>query len=586
MLVPKFLRHNIAKSDSIAYTTHRLMKLFITSSIYLLLIWGYCLSFTNIASNIIGYLGTDTIDTLSVRMLLFDPSLRFYPTSFSAWSLTPNIVDHLTAYPFMQIFPFPLGDNLWWITMMYLNAISAHTLGKAISIHVGHNISATHSELHGFWVGCLVLASEPLLREINWGHAPQSMLFACLLSIRYALDNTHTENKFFPSWSIENGQSNRSLYLSAIFAGLAGYIYAFFLVFLTISVASLYWNKWRSVCTWMVVVLFSNSLNIAWMYTITREIIQRPNIPFFLIESHTQNWLWFWNSEPMDTSNQISVVVLGIALGVLCRDLWAYYKHGKPISTLTIAGMVIGLVGCCILQEDIFLHTQSIPILSRLVWAERWGVLVLFSSVLLSTQWNKSYLCIPLLLVEMQYRSHNNPLHTESIAPFLCYQELSKVPGAVLELPIARGDNLYNRSTLYQRLHQRPMVAPFILPPHVKPPTEWEEFRQQNWLNELDQQTMVNTISLQEIQKIADTIDVQAIIVDRSPYAPISEGEANGIKQGLLPLFGKEIDLGCVWIWPIHPDASWTKELYTEYPQISPTKKMPLPSLQEPLHAQ
>ena len=92
------------------------------------------------------------------------------------------------------------------------------------------------------------------------------------------------------------------------------------------------------------------------------------------------------------------------------------------------------------------------------------------------------------------------------------------------------------------------MANPFILPPQVPPPKEWEDWRKQDWIENLDnpkvklQQSDVDALFKSEIS---------AIILDRSSFSPISEPSLNRWKKHLSPMLGEPINLGCLLLWPL-----------------------------------
>ena len=108
--------------------------------------------------SLLGYPTMDSQDTVTLRGLiaamLFEPEAWplstgvYYPVGYPILLLTPNLLDHLTAAPFIWVFPFPLSDNLWWLTVLVLNGWTAHRLGRRIG-QIQKGRLAVQLGLHG-----------------------------------------------------------------------------------------------------------------------------------------------------------------------------------------------------------------------------------------------------------------------------------------------------------------------------------------------------------------------------------------------------------------------------------------------------
>ena len=90
----------------------------------------------------------------------------FFPVGFDPFTVTPNVLDHLTALPLVLALPWPLADNVWWWLALLTNGLAAHTLGWRL----------TRSHSAGFLAGVAFVTSDAVLREANLHHAPQVML--------------------------------------------------------------------------------------------------------------------------------------------------------------------------------------------------------------------------------------------------------------------------------------------------------------------------------------------------------------------------------------------------------------------------
>lgn len=502
----------------------------------------------------LGWLGTDAMDTMSLRWLFFHSEARFAPFGYNFTQLTPNILDHLTAYPLISMLGFPLGDNLWWLGILLANAFSAHLLGKRLG-----------GDLGGYWAGALVLTSEQLLREVNLHHAPQAMLFFPLLYC----------------WSLLRIKKDKDALFSGILLGLSGWCYLYFILFLPLGTLPLLWQQNRK---HLLLILGSAGLillpNIGWIFWMSPELMQLPKMGPIqgksMLEMHSGGWDFLWQNHPFDLSNQVSFLALGLSI-------WMIWKRRDLLNWKT--GLFCFGLGCFMVlgtHNPLFELIQKLPIFSRLTWPERWGILVLLGLIFCSTpffQYKHRLLwrLPPLILLEMFLRSGNLPLHAEPIASYQCYAELQKETGLILELPLERNDPLYNRSALFQRLHLRPMINPLILPPMVTPPENWEEWKNAPWLQALDRQDSSQVVDTKQLQELG----VSSIIIDRSSFAPLSTKKAEFWKQYLTKKLGEPIDLGCLWLWSIGENGSSisSKESQTiEHPKI----KFPL--LMEPIN--
>jgi hypothetical protein len=502
----------------------------------------------------LGWLSTDAMDTMSLRWLFFNPEARFAPVGYDFAQLTPNILDHLLAYPLVSFLGFPLGDNLWWFFILLANAFSAHALGKRLGGEIG-----------GYWTGILVLSSEQLLREVNLYHAPQSMLFFPLLYC----------------WSLLQETSRRNSILTGILLGLAGCCYLYSSLFVLIGMLPLLWRKTpKDILLILGVATITLLPNLGWLVWMTPELINTPIIGQIqgvsMQEIHSGSWDLLWQNQPLDLSNQMSFLALG-----LCG--WMFWKRRNPLLWKTSL-FCFGFGFLMVLGSNIpiFEWLHKLPILSRLTWSERWGLLLLLGVIFGSAPFFQHkhrliWRLPPILLLEMFLRSGNLPLHAEPIDSYQCYAELAKGKGVILELPLQKNDPLFNRSALYQRLHLRPMINPFQLPPMASPPEKWETWKEASWLKKLDSLDHTETIDPSYLQELGIT----TIIIDRSTFSPISDREAVLWREHLERNFGTTTDLGCLWLWSLDAKQKWGSE--DDLPKIlHPAIDFPL--LMEPIN--
>ena len=518
--------------------------------------------FSQLESSTLGWLGTDAMDTMSLRWLLFHPASRFAPVGYNFAALTPNILDHLTAYPLITLFGFPQGDNLWWFCVLLANALSAHLLGKRLG-----------GELGGYWAGALIISSEQLLREVNLHHAPQSMLFFPLL--------------YF--WSLLRIKTKQQAIFCGLFLGLTGWCYLYSFLFSLLGSLPLLWTAERKQAMRALgmagLVLLPN---LIWLFWMSPTMIQPPNIGLIqgktMLEMHSGGWDFLWQNQPFDLSNQISFLALGLSGWMLLKKR-AQLHWGVGLFCFGLGAFM--LLGA---HNPLFPLVHSLPGFSRLFWPERWGILLPIGLVFCSApfflyQHRMLWRLPPLVVLEMFLRSGNLPLHSEPTNSYQCYAELKNDQGIILELPMKHNDRLYNRSALYQRLHGRPMINPFILPPMASPPKEWEQWRQIPWLQELDQDTEAPYHSSTTFTQRAEiqSVGITSIIIDRSPFAPLSEQEATAWKRQISEKLGEPVDLGCLWLWQLDTEKSRIQN--TKRPtSTAPYHHFPL--LMEPINQQ
>ena len=126
----------------------------------------------HISDATLGYPSPDNMDTAQLRRIVAmgmssDGTSRemFPPVGYGAGSLMPNLVDHWLAAPLVRALPWPLADNIWWLAALALNGAAAHAAGWALG--------GTHRS--GVLCGVAFACAEPVLREANMGHAPQTL---------------------------------------------------------------------------------------------------------------------------------------------------------------------------------------------------------------------------------------------------------------------------------------------------------------------------------------------------------------------------------------------------------------------------
>lgn len=487
---------------------------------YLWVIWWFVLpSNFDITTDLIGFWGSDQMDTITLHWSVFNNASHFYPEGYDFWRLTPNVVDHLTFWPLQQILPFPLNLNLWWVGVIWLGVLSIHWM---ILQRDGKHDTA--------WLaGVLYLMGEPLLREVNWGHAPQSLWFPAFLSLGYWFKWKHSQRRI-------------DLGISILFGGLLGWCYLFYAPFLMLlMIPTLLRTSWKYSTLWLGGIVLLLLPNLYWVWMVSPEMTTIPNPPLIqgqtLLEMHSNDWLWWWNSTPIDVANQISVVAL-VGLG------WILFRVKNHTTTLTLGGWGLLLGGLLLMgtTTPLFEWMQTVSFMNRLQWPERFGIVALTGTVLLISALPKPIWFIPLILIEMPLRSENIPLHTVSMEPYECYRGLSQIDGAILSLPIKEGPDLYNIHGIFQQIHQRQLVNPFILPPFVSPPYHWEQQRTKSWMLQIDGEIPLSTLTIKDLSDRGIT----SVIVDKQWVPKNQQGK---IIERLSAVLGEPQDLGCLYHW-------------------------------------
>ena len=505
--------------------------------------------------NLIGILSTDNLDTLGLQYSFSNPKSRFFPIGFNSNTLTPNFLDHLLFWCF-QWLPFPFSHSLTVVCILTLNGIAGHFLGEALAYK---DQSPQQSQLKGYWIGWNVLAMEALWREMNIGHMPQILLFAPIFSLAFTL-----------RWQYDHQPKN--LYLAAFFYALAGMSYWFWLPMLSPIICVILFKKWAALFRLHMMGLLLLLPNLYWLFFKSSGMVPNPieknsSNHLELFQAHSNDWMWWWSNAPMDVSNRISLLLLGMVIWQLLQ------KKQKPFwaFSMVLLGMVM-LLG----NHSILYFLYDIPPLSRLMWPERWGWLVGLGLCILAMPRQITHghlIWLPLIFLELSIQSHNFPVQSTSLRPLQCYEQLQSAKGAILELPLEKSDPLYNRMNVTQQLHQQNLVNPIILPPNHFPLLEWEEYKDQAWLQHFDGKGILQPEDIQQ----ARNEGVSLILIDSSNLS--APHQSSPIIQHIIPLLGPPINLGCALIWPLIP----SEQHYQQYPQLT-FPKIQRPIHQEPIH--
>ena len=94
-----------------------------------------------------------------------------------------------------------------------------------------------------------------------------------------------------------------------------------------------------------------------------------------------------------------------------------------------------------------------------------------------------------------------------------------------------------NLPALYSRLHGTPVLNPFVLPRGHELPADWKPFI---------------SIDLPTKEFVKEE-NITAVVMDTSPWSPLSEGEQNTLRYRISQNLGSSISLGCAEVWMSKP---------------------------------
>lgn len=521
---------------------------------------------------IIGYSTIDAVDTVMLRGLVADLLLHpssfpqslgvYFPIGFPVLELTPNLLDHLSAAPFVWIFGFPWGDNLWWLCVLTLNGLAAHALGRKVG----------GSEGAGWLAGVAFQLAEPVAREANLHHAPQAMLFAAPL---YLLALLELQAKPSRRGAMTAGAWLSLLSLAYWYAGLFVFLGTLPLLLRTPLRAL----GWMALTGLLLCGPFLLPQLIGWdERSLTRAgpPIPPANAPDtydvlptdeIFIAQHGNTPTFWADRTPIDLSNWLSPALLLAAAAGLSRSkkregllgLWLmglggvmvlgpYLRWGDEV--VTVNGSPIALP---------FHYFRSLhPYFARLDWAERWGFLISLGLVLVAARAPRPPLWAGAVLLSSLYTSENLPLQTTRVGDEACWTELRGASGAVLELPLRRGWLRASQVGLHQRFHGRPLVNPVLLPPGARPPEDWSAWVESEpilrYIKAFEAGEWPEDPGADAVRSLRQQ-GVSVIAIDALPGGPLSSGGVNRYRSGLGRHFGAPRDLGCALAWWLDTDA-------------------------------
>jgi len=510
----------------------------------------------------VGFANIDALDTMSLRGLIASVSpgeapwtdAVFFPVGYPILTLTPNVLDHLTG-ALLTLLPFPLSDNLWWLAVLTLNGLCAHRLGARLS----------GSESGGWLAGVIFLMSEPIAREVNLHHAPQSMVFFAPLYLDALL-------------ALREAPSLKRAALAGLWLAGAGWSYWYLAMFLGVASLPLLIGVPLGSLAMLGVVAAAVAAPglLPWLVLFDDLPLAAMSAPppaqppasyaalpegQAFITQHGSDPLFWLRRAPLDTANRVGLVALVAAiLGSRRLDrataigLWMlagigavmvlgpYLKWGDEVVLLGGSPIPLPFRGFSSLH----------PFLARLTWPERWGVIIPLGLAALACRAPRAGLLAVLIGAEALIVSGNLPTQTISLRHERCWAALSEATGAVLELPQRRPGLRIPRVTVHSRFHGRPVVNPILLPPGVDPPEDWASWRAEQpliaWLRAFESGKWPAEPGAAAVRALRDA-GVSAIALDVEPGVMLTAAQLSRYRAGLWRHLGPPIDLGCAWVW-------------------------------------
>lgn len=515
-----------------------------------------------------GYANVDAWDTVQLRGVVQWALARgewpgssaavYWPVGFDIGGLLPNRLDHLLAAPIVAALPFPLADTLFWWVILWAAALGGHALGRAAGGRPGAG-----------WAGaCVLLGSEALLREANLGHAPQALVAAGAWALAAAL-------------RLRAAPAARHAWALGGWLAICGLAYWYFALFLMVALAPLLWGRplRRLAVVALVPALVWAPPLAGWLGAgAARPLLgatPTPDVPaawatlgpaLGFVAMHGSTLDLLWSTTPWDTTNRLGfALLLGAALGARRTA-----DHGRRKAlvggVLLAAVMVLGpvlrgpegpvVVGGGVLPLPFDALRALHPLLERLSWPERWGlVLPLLLGALLARA-PRPALWGGLVLAETLLRSGNAPLAYQDAAGSACLAPLAGGEGAALVLPLRRGALGAARVAFQQRHLRRPVVNPLGLPPGLSAPPAWLR-----WLETDPGMAFLRAVEDggappapgESARRALAAQGLHLIVVDADPTGPLTEGGLNRYRATVGAWLGPPVDLGCALVWAVDP---------------------------------
>ena len=517
----------------------------------------------------VGFANIDALDTMALRGLIASISpgeapwtdALFFPIGYPVLQLTPNVLDHLTG-ALLTVLPFPLSDNLWWLAVLTLNGLCAHRLGARIS----------GSESGGWLAGVIFLMSEPIAREANLHHAPQSMAFFAPLYLDAVL-------------ALRASPSAKKAALAGLWLAGAGWSYWYLAMFLGLGTLPLL----LGVPLASLAVLGGTAALVAapgllpWLVLFDDLALTAMSAPppaqppasyaalpegQAFITQHGSDPLFWLRRTPLDTANRVALTAL---LAAILGSRGLDRRTAVGLWLLAGLGAVMVLGPYLKWGDEVVLIDGSHPIalpfrwlsslhpfLERLTWPERWGVLIPLGLAALAARAPRAGWLALIVAAESMLLSGNLPTQTISLRHERCWAALSDATGAILELPQRRPGLRIPRVTVHRRFHGRPVVNPILLPPGVDPPEAWAQWREEqpliDWLRAFESGTWPSEPGASAVLALQEA-GVSAIALDVEPGVMLTDAQLSRYRAGLWRHLGTPIDLGCAWVWWLDPST-------------------------------
>lgn len=532
----------------------------------LVVTWPLALSLN---SAYVGFANVDALDTMTLRGLVSHANPRdfpwtddvFFPQGYPVLQLTPNLLDHLTGAIFDGVFPFPLSDNLWWLTVLTLNGLAGHRLGRR---HGG-------SEAAGGLCGVALLFSEPLARELNLHHAPQSMLFWAPLYLDAILD-------------LRNTPTRNTAILAGVWLAGAGWSYWYYAFFLSVASLPLLPGvplkhliflggtagliAAPGLLPWLVMFddLGITAMGAPDAANPPESYVLLPDDKAFITQ-HGNDPLFFLRRTPLDASNRVSLSLL-VAAVLGAREWDRRTAIGLAGMSLIAATMLLGpflrqgadlvLINGQPLSLPFLWLGEVHPFFGRLTWPERWGMVVTTGLIGLAAKAPRPAIFAGVIALESFIVSGNLPVQTTTLRFERCWADLSGATGAIIELPLRRAGLRAPRVGVHRRFHRRPVINPILLPPGLDIPQPWRDWKAEQPLIEYFRQfesgTWPKAPSADAIHQMQQA-GVSAFVLDVEPKTLLLKEQRNRYQAAFFRHFGKPADLGCAWVWWFDPNA-------------------------------
>lgn len=524
----------------------------------------------------LGYPSPDNMDTAQLRRVVamglsVDGTSRelFPPVGYNAQALMPNLLDHWLALPLVRALPWPLADNLWWLAVLALNGVAGHAAGWALG----------GSHRSGVLCGVAFACAEPVLREANMGHAPQALACSGPLVV----------------WGLvrclaSDGTWRHSVGLGSAMA-LAGCTYWYFGMFFgvlclppvvaaalrseqrvglarvavaaTVCLGLIALPAWLALGGWDELAMTDRGLLPA--MSDARLAVLPATERFLFSQSGGLDWLWA--RMPPDRSNRLTMTAV-IAAALATRSMgnrrWRWWI-AAALGGVLLMGPFLSWLGAPVVLNGRpialpwYWIAQLSPILERLHWPQRWGVVVPLALLPLLARSHRPLLFAALVVMETLAFSPHAPTSLTPTTQYDGWRVLAELPDeqAVLVLPLdpekAGDTNQTALLGLAYRAAEQPLVAETRLPGGAQVPLDWKRVVPRLDLLNPDIDTEVVLAALKEHE-------VGAVVLDVTPGGSTRLDDVQRyrkrLERRLADAFGAPEDHGSILVWWVSRPAS------------------------------